>query len=201
MNLTLRARIFIIVSLVVLLILGISIILTIIFKGEKEEKTLPTEESTEQLIFDEQTGALLLPENTNFEKIDENLPIAPLNDREKLIAASLNMAKIFVERYGTYSTDNPGQNLKDLELLSTPDLWKVLQARIEGMSSSVEFSGIITKAFSSTLLSFEKEVLSIRVVAAREENKNGEIKNYNQEAEVTMVLQGDKLLVDNIKWK
>jgi hypothetical protein len=111
------------------------------------------------------------------------------------------MAKIFIERYGSYSTDNPGQNLKDLESLCTPDLWKVLENRIANMKSGAEFIGVITRAFSASLTSFENNKATVAIIAAREENQNGIIKNYNQEAEIFLLKINDSWLVDNVKWK
>lgn len=203
MNLTLRTRIFAIVSIVLLLILAISIAITVFSnkKTETENQLTNTQENQEQQIFDEQTGVLINSTGVIPTTINENAPIAQMNDEEKMKSIVQNIAKIFVERYGSYSTDNPGQNLKDLEVLSTPDLWKVLKARIENMSASQSFIGVSTRSFSSSLINFEKEKALVRVISAREENKNGEINNFNQEAEVSLVMVKDSWLVDDIKWK
>ncbi len=202
MNLTLRARIFIIISLAVLLILGISLFLVVFYKDkpatEGEQSAIQTQ--TEN-IFDDQTGVLINSSAITPTVIDESLPIAPLNTREQTEKVVQNIAKVFVERYGSYSTDNPGQNLKDLEILSTPDLWIVLKTRINNLSVGEEFSGFTTRAFGSSLISFEEDKAMVRVITAREENKNGEIINFNQEAEVTLLKSGENWLVDDVKWK
>ena len=203
MNLTLRARIFAIVSIILLLILAISIAITVFSnkKTETENQLTNTQEGQEQQIFDEQTGVLINSTGVIPAIINENAPIVQMNDEEKMKSVVQNIAKIFVERYGSYSTDNPGQNLKDLEVLSTPDLWGVLKVRIENMSASQSFIGVSTRSFSSSLINFEKEKALVRVISAREENKNGEITNFNQEAEVSLIMVKDSWLVDDVKWK
>ncbi len=201
MNLTLRTRIFVIVSIILLLILAISIAITVFSnkKTETENQPTNTQDGQEQQIFDGQNGVLI--NNDDFSVIDANTPIAQMNSEEKIKSAAQNIAKIFVERYGSYSTDNPGQNLKDLEVLSTADLWKVLKSRIENMTVGEDFIGFTTRAFSSSITSFEEDKIIIRVISAREENKNGDIRNFNQEAEVAVIKSGDVWLVDDVKWK
>ena len=198
MNLTLRTRIFVIVSIILLLILAISIAITVFSnkKTETENQPTNTQDGQEQQIFDGQNGVLI--NNDDFSVIDANTPIAQMNSEEKIKSAAQNIAKIFVERYGSYSTDNPGQNLKDLEVLSTADLWKVLKSRIENMTVGEDFIGFTTRAFSSSITSFEEDKIIIRVISAREENKNGDIRNFNQEAEVAVIKSGDVWLVYDV---
>lgn len=201
MNLTLRTRIFVIISVALLLVLAISIVL-VIFSNKKTDTEVPKIEGEQnQAVFNEQTGALITSGDTVPMVINENTPIASMNDEEKIKSAVQNIAKIFIERYGSYSTDNPGENLKDLEILSTPDLWKILKSRIDSMTTGQEFVGVTTRAFSSTIVSFEKNNAKVRVISAREENKNGEIRNFNQEAEVELLFAQGSWLVDDVKWK
>ena len=199
MNLTLRARIFIISSVVILVILAISIFLMVISKERNmpEDIVLENQIETEQMQYEKQ----IINSSIQPTVIDSNLLIKPLTAEEKMKEVANNMAKIFVERYGSYSTDNSGQNLKDLEILSTPDLWKVLENRLKTMSDSKEFIGVTTQAFSSSILSYEKNKVVVNVITSREENKNGILRNFNQEAEVTLLKNGDGWLVDDIKWK
>lgn len=201
MNLTLRTRIFVIISVALLLVLAISIVL-VIFSNKKTDTEVPKIEGEQnQAVFNEQTGALITSGDTVPMVINENTPIASMNDEEKIKSAVQNIAKIFIERYGSYSTDNPGENLKDLEILSTPDLWKILKSRIDSMTTGQEFVGVTTRAFSSTIVSFEKNNAKVKVISAREENKNGEIRNFNQEAEVELLFAQGSWLVDDVKWK
>ncbi|HNU96499.1 MAG TPA: hypothetical protein PKH95_03755 [Candidatus Magasanikbacteria bacterium] len=199
MNLTLRARIFIIISLVVLLILAISLTIVVISgknkKQEQQNEANNQEVNQEQSFFNEQIPV------TTPTIIPSGAVVKEMTSEEKMKTAVINMAKVFIERYGSYSTDNPGQNLKDLEVLCTPDLWKVLENRIVNMKTENEFLGMITRAFSVSLVSFENDKATVSIITAREENKNGLIKNYNQEVEVFLLKINDNWLVDNVKWK
>jgi len=199
MNLTLRARIFIIISIIVLIILAVSITLVVISKQNKAVEGVVEEGQTN--TSQSQTGEQNINIGIQPTEINQNITIKPQTTEEKMRLASENIAKIFTERYGSYSTDNPGQNLKDLETMSTPDLWKVLKNKIETMTTSKEFTGVTTQAFSSSIIFYENDKAIVNIISAREENKNGVLRNFNQEAEVTLVRSGSNWLVDNIKWK
>ncbi len=199
MNLTLRARIFIIISLVVLIILAVSIALVVISKKNKAAENTVGENQAN--MEQTQTGEQVFTPGIQPTIINQDLPIKPQTTEEKMRSAAENIAKIFTERYGSYSTDNLGQNLKDLEVLSTPDLWAVLKKKIDAMTASKEFIGVTTRAFSSSIVSYEKDKAAVRTISIREENKNGTLREFNQEAEVTLVRSGDYWLVDDIKWK
>ena len=99
MNLTLRARIFIIISLIILIILAISIALIVISKKNKAEEVTPEDNvNTEQQIkVDGQNNVTGIQPVV----IDQGLTIKPQTNEEKMRLASENIAKIFIERYGS----------------------------------------------------------------------------------------------------
>ncbi len=200
MNLTLRARIFIVISIVVLIILAISITLVVVFKQNNT-----TEEGAlgENQNVDQQTQNNNQNFNTSIQPtvVSQDLVLKPQTTEEKMRLASENIAKIFIERYGSYSTDNPGQNLKDLQVLCSVDLWNVLKKKIDSMVASKEFTGVTTRAFSSSIVSYENDKSIVNIISIRQENKENVLREYNQEAEVTLVRNGNSWLVDDIKWK
>ncbi|HRY36876.1 MAG TPA: hypothetical protein P5230_03310 [Candidatus Magasanikbacteria bacterium] len=200
MNLTLRARIFIIISIVVLLILAISVGLIVFSKQRNTDSGENTQNNQEQTVGG-QTDTAIVANGTVPTAIGINPAVSPLSEEEKIKSAAQSIAKIFIERYGSYSTDNPGQNLKELESLSTKDLWNVFAKRIEGMNTGKEFIGVTTEAFSVTVTEITAEKATIRAITSREENNGGVVKNYNQEAEISLVRNGEGWLVDNVKWK
>lgn len=199
MNLTLRTRIFIIITIAILLILAVSITLVVISKKRQITDAVPTGDQTTTQDFQNNGGVI----NPTIQPtvITQDLTIKPQTDEEKMYSAAINIAKIFTERYGSYSTENPGQNLKDLEVLSTPELWTVLQKRIDSMTQGGEFVGVTTRAFSATVITYENNQATVRTISTREENKNGTLRTYNQEAELMLLRKGEGWLVDDIKWK
>ena len=199
MNLTLRARIFIIISLAVLIILAISITLAVISKKNQAVENAIVENQTNTDLM--QSDEITVIPGIQPTVVNSDLPIKQQTTEEKMRSAAENIAKIFTERYGSYSTDNPGQNLKDLESLSTPDLWTVLKGKIETMTVGKEFISMTTRAFSASIISFETDKAIVKTVSTKEENKSGVLREFNQEAEVTLLRNGDNWLVDDLKWK
>lgn len=200
MNLTLRARIFIIISIVVLLILAISIGL-IVFSKNKSDSSGNGSQNPQEQTSNGNIDITAITNGTAPTEVGINPAVSPLSEEDKLKSAAQNIAKIFIERYGSYSTNNPGENLRELEALSTEDLWTVLEKRAENMTVGKDFTGVTTFAFSVTVTEMTEEKAVIRAITSREENSNGVIKNYNQEAELSLVKSGSGWLVDDIKWK
>jgi len=201
MNLTLRTRIFVIVSLVVLLILGISVALIVISKNKKQAQEQNNEALYGQTQTTDQLGTTIPINGITPTVIDSNMVVKPETTEEKDRNTAINLAKIFVERYGSYSTENPGQNLKDLEILCTSDLWNVLKKRAESMVVGKEFIGVSTRAFGASFISYDDKETVVRVMTIREENKDGVIRNFNQEAEVVLIGGNGGWLVDDVKWQ
>lgn len=199
MNLTLRSRILIIVSLVVFLILAISISLVVFSKKKAQEEAvlLDNNQNIENQIIDEMDVVPgIIPT-----KIPSGAVVIPQTQEEFLKTACLNLSKVYVERYGSYSTDNPGKNLKDLEVLSTTDLWKILKNRMDNLQVDGNFFSVVTKAIGASFDLYSKEKATVIVMTSKEESKNGEISNYNQEVELILVGSKGSWLVDDIKWK
>lgn len=199
MNLTLRSRIFIIISLVIFLILAISISL-IVFSNKKEAQNPDVVENGQNTEGQNTNQQIEIPVNVPT-VIPSGATIIPQTQEESLKSACLNLAKVYVERFGSYSTDNPGKNLQDLEVLSTVDLWKVLKNRMDNLQTGDEFFSVVTRAIGASFESYSKEKSTVTVLVVKDENKNGELKKYEQEAVLIMVGDGNSWLVDDVKWK
>ena len=201
---SLRARIFIIVSVVVLIILGISLFLMSDFGKNAISPAAPTEQN-----LPETTQTNNSPVNTTEQPVvNTTIPTIPVNitteDTEKNAAKQL--AKVFIERYGTYSTDNGSDNIRDVQGLVTPALWSTLSARInsttvnENVAPSGAFYGISTQVFSMELVNWLPDNAKVSLQLVRTEEKNGIRTVKHQNAEVIMVKQNEQWLVQNFKW-
>lgn len=194
---TLRARIFIIFSLIFLFVLAVSIVLIVINKQQKVEQESPSDTS----------GAIIDADNFTPDKI--NAPLAPapsgttvkpLNAEETMQNAVKQIAKIFVERYGTYSSDNNFNNINEVEVISSPDLWKVLSKRITVTQVNEEFVGMTTKAVVVAITVWQTDKATVEINTIRTETKNGVSSSKNQIAVVKLINVQDSWLVDDIKW-
>ena len=193
---SLRARIFIIVSISVFLILGISMLLVIKNKNKNTEPqtVAPADNTATQGVG--QTGGT----TSVGSEMPEGLPaqvITPLAAQKNGVQ---QLAKVFVERYGTYSTDNNFQNIKDVETLVTRSLWSKISAPISSKTVSQSFTGVTTKVISMDLTEWSDVKATVELKTSRIEEKNGVVTTRYQTAVVSMVKQNVVWLIDKISW-
>ncbi len=190
---SLRARIFIIVSIAVFLILGISIFLVV-----NKNKTAPTTEGGKTSAG--QSGSLPLPVPASIATpIPEGLPAKIVTPLEAEKNGVQQLAKVFVERYGTYSSDNNFQNIKDVQALATKSLWSKISVKMTA-SGAGSFSGMTTKVIGTDLVSWSDSKASVELKTVRTEEKNGKITTYYQNADVEMAKQDGEWLANKLIW-
>lgn len=190
---SLRVRIFIITSIVVLLVLGVSIFLIV-----NKNKTAPAPESGAAPAG--QTAGLPAPAPASIAtSIPEGLPAKTATPLEAEKNGVQQLAKVFVERYGTYSSDNNSQNIKDVQSLVTPALWSKLSGKITTTSAG-SFFGITTKVIGMDLTSWSDSKAMVELKIVRTEEKNGKFTTYYQNADVEMVKQNGEWLADKLTW-
>lgn len=192
MIISLRTRIFILISVALLIILAISIFLMMRFGKDQ-----PATEITN-------TPAGSLPNATSPDTIPAGTSVsAPgirqLSPEEIEKNAAKQLAKIFIERYGTYSSDNESSNIKEVENLVVSALWSKLSAKI-GQGASEEFMGMTTRVISTELQDWTGESARATLQVVRVEERNGVTNNLHQNAEVNLIKSGGNWLVENFKW-
>lgn len=190
---SLRARIFIIVSLVVFIILGISLFL--LWRSKQPAKNTPNGQTT---TVDNLNGA-----ESPLRVADlNNVKVGKTSSIETQQKAVQNLAKIFVERYNTFSTDANYQNVKDLQTLVTPKYWQLLSAKIpkQPLNNTTSISSF-TQALGATIASWGEKEASVDLQVKITEEKNGVSSKRDQQATVTLVKSDNNWLVDSFSWK
>lgn len=125
------------------------------------------------------------------------LETAPISDVEFSI---LNLAKSYVSRLGSWSTDNQGHNLQELEPLSSAKMREYLVSIPRQMAD--KFSGITTKSISAEILSLENTVAEVMVNTQRIETAADLKQNvYYQDIKIFLVKGGVGWLVDDVRWQ
>lgn len=162
---TLRARIFIITSVIVLLILGISIGLLLFSRSRQAPASPPAAP-----IVDTTSGAtntlpiITAPLKTEVQDtVPTGIPVKERTPTEVTQGAVKQFAKIFIERYTTYSTDSNFQNIRDVEELVTPRLWSILSAKLATPPASTAFTGVTTQAIMVTLLDWQDTAATLEI--------------------------------------
>lgn len=126
-------------------------------------------------------------------------PIEPSeNDTE---FSAVNLAKAYVARFGSWSTDNQGHNLQELIPLSTAAMANYLKS-INLDYTDRGFSGVTTKSLSAEILNSDENSAVVLVNTQRINTKDDLSKEtVYQEVEVSLLKPADDWLVDEVIWK
>ena len=193
---SLRARIFIIISIFVIFILGISIFLVVRNKNKSAEpQTVTPTDSTASQNGVQPNGQILVGDQA-----PAGLPAKTATPLEAEKNGAVQLAKVFVERYGTYSSDNNFQNIKEVEALVTPALWSKISAPMNAKTSTASFVGVTTKVISLELTAWSDTAATVELKTTRIEEKNGAVSTRYQNAIVQMVKTGGVWLADKLVW-
>ena len=189
---TLRTRIFIIVSLIILFILGVSLFL--IYYSKKN--SAPVEPGTAQT----QTPGLPAPADTQQQTPTTGAVVPKQSSEEAIKNAAKQAAKIFIERYGSYSTDNNYENIREVQILVTDSLWTKLSALI-GKPTDGKFVGVTTQVRVSSFEDYNGTNATVKLQTVRSETKNGVVTNTQKDALVSLVWQNNAWLVSKFEWR
>jgi len=193
---TLRTRLFVIISLVVLIILAISVgIIVMVRKQKAAETATPTTEQTGTT----DTGVLPAQITPKATTIPAGVTVKPASSEEALKNGAKQMAKIFTERYGTYSSDSNFANIKEVESIVTGGYWAELEKKI-GVGKPAMFIGVTTVAVTSEVLTYENGSATVEVSALRTTTRGSETTDSNEKAKVGLTLSKGSWLVDSFEW-
>jgi hypothetical protein len=193
---SLRARIFIIISIVMLLVLGVSIFLVVRNNKKSAEPQTGAPTDNTSVIGNGQPGGQAVTGT----QVPAGLPAKTATPLEAEKNGVVQLAKVFVERYGTYSTDNNFQNIKEVETFVTLSLWSKISAPISAKSINQSFVGVTTKVISMDLASWFGIRATVELKTTRTEEKNGVLSTRQQNATVDMVKTNAVWLVDKLVW-
>ncbi len=197
---SLRARIFIIVSIAALLVLAIS--LALVASNKKKKEAANTQTQTQEQAGVSPSNVIDSSNfNTNFNSANVSGGIAPttaIGTVEMEQNSVKQLAKIFIERYGSYSTDNNFQNIKDVEDLVTDELWGKINKTSAATST---FMSVLTKAISVNLTNRQSSSAEVSIKTIRTTDQNGTVSQKTQGVKVSLVKQGENWLVSKFEWE
>jgi hypothetical protein len=152
-------------------------------------------------LFDEpadtgsQTTVIPLPE------------VAPEDVPAPEMVSAATFARIFVERFGSYSSESDFANVDDILALATPRFQAELESLVETYREQLEdqegYTGISTLFIGYKTLSETETSATLLVTTQREEsvgNPDNTTLRY-QDVEVALVRNGDSWLIDDVTWK
>jgi hypothetical protein len=189
--LTLRTRLFIIISLIVLVILGIAVGLVVWNKRAKVVVEPPSATTTTPGAG-ATDGVNIIPGGST-----TGLQVQKPTTEEAQKIAVKQLAKVFIERYGSYSTDGDFQNIKELNGMTTDKLWAELSKKI-GATAGGNFVGVTTKAIAAVLSDWKKDLsatVDLQLVAT--ETRSGRESTVQKTAQVKFLKVKTQWLVDS----
>lgn len=197
----LRTRIFIIVSIIVLVTLGISLLL--INNARKKKNETPA--SPTSTLNDTSSFEVIDASNFDINKINppvntSQVPTKRYTEAEATQHSVVQLAKIFTERYGSYSTDNNSQNIIEVQELATSELWEKIKPAT-GIKTAGGFKGVSTAAISTELSKWSENEAIVKVKTIRIQEVNRETSTTQQVANVSLVKQGNTWLVNSFAWE
>lgn len=149
------------------------------------------------------------PEEREFSNISESEVTAtiPIQDVPRTVEPGTadqgiiakQTARIFVERFGTYSTQNNNAHIEAVESLVTPSMWDWTQNQAQEQSLR-SYSGVITEVIASTLTEFTPETATVSLEARQVLESETEITNRARQGRVVLVRSGNNWLVDAFYW-
>jgi hypothetical protein len=190
----LRTRLFIIISIVALLILGISVFLLIAGKKSSAPVNQPSNAGSDGNLPTNNT----VPGGVQPTIIPNGVPIKPATTAEIEKNAAKQLAKIFVERFNTYSSDNAYQNIRDVQALVTNSFWKTLSARLSLPPASVgTFVGATTEVIVANVGVFNTSTASVAIKTRRTTTQNNGTTVSYQDIIVSLTKSNGAWLVDS----
>ena len=200
--LSLRARLFIVISLFVLLILSVSIFLVLRSKNKTTDTTTTLPDGSSANVIDSSnfnyTPNIITPLAGG--EVQSGTPVKPATTLEAEQNAVRQYAKIFVERFNSYSSENDFQNILEVKELVTADLWKTISARMNQKPSDY-FIGVTTNVFTTELMKWGNNEAVVNLNTSIREEKNGVFSDRQQNITVDLVKQNGVWLVSKFKWE
>lgn len=189
----LRNRIFIIISIIALLILGIAVAL-LITRRAATQKSAANGNTTSTVQTGGGTGEVSVVAQNN------TLPVQKLSSIEVQQVGVKQLARVFIERYYTYSSEGNFQNIRDVQTMVTPDLWNLMKVKLNtaNISASGSFNSVTTVALGASLTDWADTAATVQVITHQSLDKNGAKSEQNQNYLVSFVKQGTSWLVNSI---
>jgi hypothetical protein len=125
----------------------------------------------------------------------------PVTDSE---LGAIQAASNFAERFGTYSSDLPGENIKQL-LGQCTDKMATYLSQMEIDYQAKEFTGVTTKSISNKIIDLSNNQAEILVQTQRQESKKindqVSVKTLYQDIKINLVKSEQQWLVDAAYWQ
>ncbi len=131
--------------------------------------------------------------------------VVEISEEELQQIAPSTIARSFVERFGSYSTDGGYDNVEDVMAIATPSLASRLQDLAEQARESAgeEYYGISTSVLTISTVSESDTAATLSIGTRRTESEGnpGNSNTFNQAITIDLVADDLSWLVDDFLWE
>ena len=195
--LTLRQRLFIIVGLIV----GILVAILLFLNYRRNANNLPPADAfiSQQSGDTTDPGGDVVVDKTN--TTNKEVPVVPYSDE----VYARQLAKIFVERFSSFSSQGDNGQITDTMSLATPEMQAWMKTQMK--TNSKDYEGTVTTVLATKVLEKTVRNASVAVEAQQMlEKKSAEVTGSVtrdqriRKGKVTLVQIGNTWLVDGLYW-
>lgn len=128
--------------------------------------------------------------------VPTSTPVIEYHPGDEVVVVARNV----VERYGSYSNQTPGQNIRDIAPMITASLRQKLES--QSVIGADAYQGVDTKVLVSKVIEQSSQSATVQVSTQRvERSADLSTQTRYQDAEVILIKNGDGWLVNSIDWK
>lgn len=190
------------VSIIILLVLGVSLIIIVLSKNKAPTNGVAPTWNTANNGAGTPTG-----QTVNNVSLNDAMPtpvtglkVRPQATLDAQKNAVKQLARLFIERYNSFSNGNEWQNIKDVQELVTDSLWKRISVNI-GRSSGTSTLAVTTQVATMELTEWKDDSALVAIFALRDENRNGTTQQIQKNYQVEMMKVGENWLVNKFEVK
>lgn len=190
----LRTRLIIIIGLIIVAVAGVFFFLRYRQAQPTPAQNVPTVKGSDSTDKPTQT--------TSPTEIPAGATVKAVTTLEAEQNGVKQLAKVFVERYNSFSTDNNYQNIREVEELVTPFLWTKISAKLTTPNKPADtFTSVITEAVNASMSLWQTDSATITVNARKITETNRQETELYQNITVVMVKQNSTWLADSFTVK
>jgi hypothetical protein len=149
------------------------------------------------------------PEEREFSNLSESEVIAtqPVVDVPRTVdpgtadqgIVAKQAARIFVERFGTHSSQNGNAHIASVEALVTQSMWDWTRNQAQQQSLR-EYTGVTTEVIASTLTEFTPDTATVSLEARQIIESEGNSTMRARQGRVVLIRAANNWLVDAFYW-
>lgn len=191
-----RRRAILIVTLAAIALLGLILLILWLLRQFRPEPAPPVPEPTVQ----EQPAPVVEPTVVLANPLTPPRPPLP----EQRVAA-VQLAELFAERYGSYSSHSPYSNLRDLLPVMTASYRAKTEAQLEAAESDAPpgtYEGVTSIKVSTTVVTYDESGGRSRIDVALQQTvtKGSQETISYRTLKVWVIQEGDDWKVDAVEW-